>query len=187
MVERTPLPTSRGRGRPRKEADANIELPSQRFDPSAPEGGWLPPGSTMPVGKPMLAGSAPGEGNIPFTAELQSVLHTPPAITAQPVPEPKHAPLDEANVIEWAAEELNNALDTFGEQLSTIIQTIGERRPVVSEKLIGAKTCLDCVHSVISSGMCGKFGMVPPMKVIANAKANCPDFSEEEAPFDDAA
>ena len=179
MTERMPLPSSRGRGRPlgstKKKAEKTPAVPRRPLDEGAPPGGWLPPGTTFrtPPGG-MLAGSAPGEGSVPFTAEAQAEI-------AGGKEEPADEP--DQDIIEWARASIAEICETFGDDLLHILETVGERRPVVSPTLIGRKTCLDCEHAIISTGMCGKFGAVPPMKVIANAKEMCPDFSEEEIPL----
>ena len=177
-----PLPVSPGaarRGRPPKpqgtQAPANATRATQQaattgdqpFDPGAWGG---------PSGGTLAADVA--------TAEAAIVQ---PATTTKPAtPQPKQVTIEEAEGnANWATDSVDEALAALRDHLIVITDRLSAT--VVKPQPEAKKTCADCINSLMSVNLCGKFNVQPPMSVICDAQTMCQDFVDigldTEIPF----
>ena len=161
---------SRGPGRPRK-ADgpaAPVEYPGT--PPGTPPGGWLPPGSPL--------GAFPGAGLTQDVATAEQSFDKSKPVE-QPAAQPKELPVqlaeDDKDWLEAALDELMDDIRPRVEALIAGMRT--EQQAEVAVALPRSVTCFDCEHvDMDGTGKCGKYNIVPPMNVIVDPKAQCPDF-----------
>jgi len=112
--------------------------------------------------------------------------YLPPGSTAAPTHAPPAAVMaqDAETARQWVSDRINAAMAELSKELDGLFETLLEREPEPAAPV--RMTCADCQHGNLATGLCDKFSMAPPMKVIANAQAMCPDFlpdASEEVPY----
>lgn len=162
-------------GRPARGPQAPVE------HPRAPNT-WLPPGSG---GVPTLAQEVanaeatfipPGSQNPPATTTIGRLVER--AAEAKRREEAHEVPVQLAEgEIDWIESAMDEMIDDFRTKLSALINGLTPEQPEVAI-MPRSVTCFDCEHvDMDGTGSCGKFKMVPPMGVIVDPKAQCPDFT----------
>jgi hypothetical protein len=153
---------TRPRGRPRKgEAATGPQAPVSQPTPppaaqtGAPPGGWLPPGKS------------PAE----LIAQAAQPAHTATV---------EQAGEDDA----WIVKTIDDALQQLRADLLTMAQTIIEDQPEPETLQIERiMTCGNCEHVNFAANLCDFYKQTPPIKIIVNAKVNCPAFTFDDVPF----
>jgi len=159
----------------------------QKPGPGRPKGSRAKAGPQAPVANPAQPDPQP-----PATRAMPPGWPPQPPHQAQQPAQPAASPAQEggADPLAWATDQIDTLFTQARADVLTMIEAIiadfGEAADAQvdeSEPPPVKKTCADCEHGNLATGMCDKFQMVPPMFVMINAKEKCIEFQPCEAPF----